>query len=108
MSDLNDDEKRTERSRLGRSYSSGFEFVAAVVGFTLVGFWIDHHYGSSPKGVLICLGLGLVGATYNLIRGSLIANRKAGGAGGAAPGTDRTDRAARPDGTAASKSGEPE
>jgi F0F1-type ATP synthase assembly protein I len=79
MSDPNDDEKRAERSRLGRSYSSGFEFVAAVVGFTLIGYWFDHHYGSSPKGVLIGLGLGLVGATYNLIRGTLIANRKAAG-----------------------------
>jgi F0F1-type ATP synthase assembly protein I len=82
------EEKRPERSNLGRSYSSGFEFVAAVVGFTLIGFWIDYHYGSSPKALLIGLGLGLVGATWNLIRGSWTANRK-------------TDRTAKP------KNGEP-
>ncbi len=71
------EEKRPDGSKLGRSYSSGFEFVAAVVGFTLIGFWIDHHYGSSPKALLIGLGLGLVGATWNLIRGSWTATRKA-------------------------------
>lgn len=49
----------------------GVEFAAAVAGFTVVGYWIDNHYGSSPKGVLIGAVLGLIGGTYNLIRESL-------------------------------------
>jgi F0F1-type ATP synthase assembly protein I len=61
---------KVDKAGMGRLYSSGFEFAAAVAGFTLIGYWIDHHYGSSPKGLLIGLGLGLVGATWNLIRGA--------------------------------------
>jgi F0F1-type ATP synthase assembly protein I len=64
------DRKRSDRARMGRLYSSGFEFAAAVAGFTLIGWWIDHHYDSSPKALLIGLALGLVGATWNLIRGA--------------------------------------
>lgn len=56
----------------------GFEFGAAIVGFTLVGYWIDGHYHSGPKGVLIGAVLGIVGGGYNLIRQSLIATKEAG------------------------------
>lgn len=54
----------------------GFNFSAAVAGFSLVGYWIDHHYKTSPWGVLIGLGLGLTGGTYNLIRASMAAFRQ--------------------------------
>lgn len=69
-------DKRTDRSSFGRYYSLGFELVAAVAGFTLVGYWIDRHFGTAPWGLLIGLGLGLVGGTYNLIRSSLVPTRK--------------------------------
>lgn len=49
----------------------GFELLAAVLGFTLLGLWIDRHYGTHPRGVLICAVLGIVGGLYNLIRASL-------------------------------------
>jgi ATP synthase protein I len=55
----------------------GFEFAAAVAGLTLVGYWIDRHFGSQPWGLLVGLALGLVGGTYNLIRDSLAATREA-------------------------------
>ena len=55
----------------------GVELVGAVVGFTLIGYWIDRHFGSSPWGLLIGLGLGLVGGMYNLIRQSLVASKEA-------------------------------
>ena len=55
----------------------GLEFAAAVVGFTLIGYWIDNHYQSGPKGVLIGAGLGIIGGGYNLIRESLLASRDA-------------------------------
>ena len=54
----------------------GFEFVAAVVGFSLVGLWIDRHYDSRPWGLVVGAALGLIGGTYNLIRGSMAAFRK--------------------------------
>jgi F0F1-type ATP synthase assembly protein I len=51
----------------------GFELVGAVVGLTLIGYWWDRHFGSSPWGLLTGAILGLIGGMYNLIRQSLSA-----------------------------------
>jgi F0F1-type ATP synthase assembly protein I len=56
----------------------GVELAAAVIGFTLAGYWWDRHFHSSPWGLLIGIALGLIGGTYNLIRQSLVASREAG------------------------------
>ncbi|MHC4697842.1 MAG: AtpZ/AtpI family protein [Planctomycetota bacterium] len=56
----------------------GIEFAAAVAGFGLVGYWIDRHYKTDPWGVVIGAALGLVGATYNLVRESLAAFKEVG------------------------------
>jgi F0F1-type ATP synthase assembly protein I len=58
-------------------WGMGFELAGAVAGFTLVGYWVDHHFRTFPWGVLIGLALGLVGGMYNLIRESLAASRAA-------------------------------
>jgi F0F1-type ATP synthase assembly protein I len=55
----------------------GVEFAGVVIGFTLIGLWIDRHYDKSPWGVVIGSTLGLVGGMYNLIRESLAASREA-------------------------------
>jgi F0F1-type ATP synthase assembly protein I len=55
----------------------GIEFAAAVAGFTLAGYWVDRHFGSSPKGLLVGVGLGLLGGGYNMIRASLAAVKEA-------------------------------
>jgi len=68
----------------------GFELVAAVVGFTLIGVWWDRHYGTGPWGVLTGAVLGLIGGMYNLIRKSLIASRNTG------RGTGTTKKDGRP------------
>ena len=57
----------------------GLELVAAVVGLTLIGYWWDRHFHSSPWGLLIGVALGLVGGTYNLIRQSLSAFKEEDG-----------------------------
>jgi F0F1-type ATP synthase assembly protein I len=49
----------------------GIELGAAVVGFCLLGIWIDHRYDTAPYGTLICALLGLVGGMFNFIRQSL-------------------------------------
>ncbi len=54
----------------------GFEFGAAVIGFVLVGYWIDRHYGCRPTGVLIGAALGILGGGYNLIRTALRVSRQ--------------------------------
>lgn len=58
--------------------SLGFEFVAAVGGFALAGYWWDGHFGTSPWGILTGVLLGMVGGTYNMVRRSLIATRSSG------------------------------
>ena len=54
----------------------GVEFAGAVAGFTLVGYWIDRKYETSPWGVLIGVSLGLVGGMYNMVRDSLAVARR--------------------------------
>jgi len=59
------------RGGLGRAYSIGFEFAAAVAGCVLLGYLIDRYSGTSPWGVLIGAGVGIVGGMYNMIRAAL-------------------------------------
>jgi ATP synthase protein I len=66
-----------QKKILGRASGVGIEFAAAVAGFSLVGIWVDHHYGSGPWGLLVGLALGLIGGTYNLVRDSLLASKEA-------------------------------
>jgi len=56
----------------------GIEFASAVAVFTVIGYYIDRHYDSSPTALLICIFLGLIGGMYNLIRESLNATRDFG------------------------------
>ncbi|HKH44441.1 MAG TPA: AtpZ/AtpI family protein [Thermoanaerobaculia bacterium] len=62
----------------------GFELIAAVGAFILVGTWWDRHFGSAPKGLIVGAVLGVIGGMYNLIRQSLLATR------GATAGSART------------------
>ena len=56
----------------------GIELAAAIGGFTLVGYWIDRHFATTPWGIVGGVVLGLVGGLYNLVRESLAAFREAG------------------------------
>lgn len=58
-------------STLGKAYSIGFEFAAAVAGFCIIGFFIDRWLGSTPKALITGAVLGIIGAMYNLIRQAL-------------------------------------
>lgn len=60
----------------GQYGGMGFEFVAAVVGFCAVGWWIDKEYATSPWGVMIGTLLGISGAMYNAIRSALQSGRE--------------------------------
>ncbi|HEX7183774.1 MAG TPA: AtpZ/AtpI family protein [Thermoanaerobaculia bacterium] len=71
-----DDSK--QRASWVRLSGIGFELVAAVAGFTLIGYWWDRHFQTEPWGLLVGALLGLVGGMYNLIRQSLLASREAG------------------------------
>ncbi|MCG8455538.1 MAG: AtpZ/AtpI family protein [Holophagales bacterium] len=49
----------------------GAELAAALIGFTLLGLWIDRSYQTGPWATLVCVGIGLVGGFYNFLRSSL-------------------------------------
>ena len=69
---------KTKHQRTWVRFSGiGVEFSAAVIGFTLVGYWIGRYYGAGRWGVLIGAGLGIVGGGYNLIRESIAATKEA-------------------------------
>ncbi len=63
----------------------GFELVAGVGAFVLVGYWWDRHFGTGPKGLIVGAVLGLIGGMYNLIRQTLSVTREAAG------GSDTSD-----------------
>ncbi len=56
---------------LWRYAGIGFELAASIVGLTLLGLWIDYRYKTSPAGVLIGAGVGLVGGMYNFVRAAI-------------------------------------
>ena len=55
----------------------GLELAGAVAGFSLIGYWIDRHYDTSPWGLVVGLALGVVGGLYNFVREALQATREA-------------------------------
>jgi len=61
----------TARGPLARYGSMGFELGASIIGLTLLGLWIDHHFGTSPVWVLVGAGLGITGGFYNFLRSAL-------------------------------------
>jgi ATP synthase protein I len=73
-----------QRSGL-RYLALGTEFAAAVLGLTLLGWWIDRHFGTTPWAEIIGAVVGLVGGMYNLLREALGAVERGdgGGRGGA-------------------------
>lgn len=55
----------------------GLELVGAIVGFALIGYWVDRRFSTGPWGVLSGVGLGILGGMYNVIRESLRASKEA-------------------------------
>lgn len=70
----------------------GAELAGALLGFILVGFWIDRHYGTYPWAILICAILGLIGGLYNFFRSSLRSLKAEDRSGSESAGDDREDR----------------
>ena len=55
----------------------GLELAGAVAGLSLIGYWIDRHYGTGPWGLVVGLALGIVGGLYNFVREALQATQEA-------------------------------
>ena len=58
---------RSRRPQMGLA-GLGMELLAAVVGATLIGLWIDRRFDCAPWGVLIGAIVGIVGGLLNFIR----------------------------------------
>ncbi len=56
----------------------GVELAGAILGFVLVGYWIDRSFDTHPWGLLICALCGLIGGLYNFFRSSLKAMSRSG------------------------------
>ena len=69
----------------------GVELAGAVIGGSLLGYWIDHRFDTSPVWLLIGSGIGIVGGLYNLIRKALLESI------GARPGGSKPQAKPRPE-----------
>jgi len=67
----------TSPVRRPQMLGSGFELVAAVLGFSLVGYWLGGKFGDVLVGTAIGAVLGIVGGMYNLVRQALVGYRQA-------------------------------
>ena len=64
-------EKRVERlsgAPGGRAYEGAFEAVGAILIATLLGYWFDQHYETTPAGVLVGAGIGFAAFVLRLVR----------------------------------------
>jgi F0F1-type ATP synthase assembly protein I len=50
----------------------GFELGGSVAIFTIIGYFIDRQWGTTPKGVLIGAILGIIVGLYLLIKEAII------------------------------------
>jgi len=72
MADASKNARKRSDSRAGfRFLGVGLEITAAVVGFSLVGWWIGGKLGGERSGLwglLIGFALGFAGGMYNLLK----------------------------------------
>ena len=68
----------------------GMELAGAILGFVLVGYWIDRSFDTRPWGLLICALCGLIGGLYNFFRSSLKALSPTGSQRSDSQGPDRS------------------
>ncbi|MCP5495814.1 MAG: AtpZ/AtpI family protein [Leptospiraceae bacterium] len=59
--------KVKKSSNLWNLSSLGIEFAFVIVGFVLLGRYIDKFFSSSPWGLLVCCIIGLVSGIYHLM-----------------------------------------
>ena len=63
----------SDSSALGQAFRLSAEFVAGVAAGGIIGWLIDHLFGSSPWGLIVCLILGFCAGMLNLMRAAGVA-----------------------------------
>jgi len=60
--------KRVAKSSGGSAYEGAFEAVGAILIATLLGYWFDEHYETTPIGVLVGAAIGFGAFVLRLFR----------------------------------------
>lgn len=55
-------------SQSGPAASASYSLLGSILLFTLLGYFIDSKYESSPYGILIGIGIGLAAGFYHLAK----------------------------------------
>jgi len=55
-------------SAIGQAFRLSAEFVAGVAAGVILGLLVDHLFGTSPWGLIVCLILGFCAGMLNLMR----------------------------------------
>ncbi|MCJ2070764.1 AtpZ/AtpI family protein [Methylobacterium sp. J-030] len=55
-------------SSLGQAMTLSTEFVAGVIAGGILGWIVDHVFGTKPWGLIVLLMLGFVAGVYNVMR----------------------------------------
>lgn len=59
---------KQDSSAIGQAFRYSAEFVSGVLAGGIVGWLVDHFFGVSPWGLIICLILGFCAGMLNLMR----------------------------------------
>jgi ATP synthase protein I len=65
-------------SSLGQAMTLSTEFVAGVIAGGILGWIVDHVFGTKPWGLIVLLMLGFVAGVYNVMRASGFAGARPG------------------------------
>ncbi|MCJ2055424.1 AtpZ/AtpI family protein [Methylobacterium sp. J-048] len=68
----------TGPSSLGQAMTISTEFVAGVIAGGILGWIVDHVFGTKPWGLIVLLMLGFVVGIYNVMRVSGFAGARPG------------------------------
>lgn len=68
----------TSRTPLGQAMTLSTEFVAGVIAGGILGWIVDHVFGTKPWGLIVLLLLGCVAGFYNVMRASGFATSRPG------------------------------
>jgi ATP synthase protein I len=58
----------SDSSAIGQAVRLSAEFVSGVLAGAVIGWLVDHLFGTSPWGLIICLILGFCAGMLNLMR----------------------------------------
>ncbi len=67
------DRPKTDSSAIGQAFRYSAEFVSGVLAGGIIGWLVDHLFGTSPWGLIICLILGFCAGMLNLLRAAGLA-----------------------------------